>query len=79
MQATIDSMGRIVVPKPLRDALGLEPGTIVDISRYGDGLHIVSGGRTARLQTAEDGTLVAHSDTVVTDEMIFGLIDAGRR
>ncbi|MCB1301941.1 MAG: AbrB/MazE/SpoVT family DNA-binding domain-containing protein, partial [Tetrasphaera sp.] len=33
MEATIDSVGRIVVPKALRDELGLVPGTKVDVSR----------------------------------------------
>lgn len=79
MEARIDSLGRLVVPKQLRDELGLEAGTVVDISRYGDGLRLVVGGRTARLVTDEDGHLVAESDTVVTDEMVFSLIDAGRR
>lgn len=78
MQTTIDAAGRIVVPKALRDALGLTPGSTVDISLYGAGLQLVPGGRTARL-VEEDGVLVAVSDTVVTDEMVFALIDAGRR
>jgi len=78
MKASIDSMGRIVVPKVLRDALGLTPGTKVDISRYGPGLTLVPSGRTARL-VEEDGRLVATGDTVIDDEVIFGLIDAGRR
>ena len=36
MKATIDAAGRIVVPKPLRLALGLKPGQPLDI-RAGDG------------------------------------------
>ena len=36
MKTTIDSAGRIVVPKPLRDALGLKAGQSVEI-RAGDG------------------------------------------
>lgn len=36
MKATIDAAGRIVVPKPLRQALGLEPGQALEI-RAGDG------------------------------------------
>ena len=78
MEASVDAVGRIVVPKPLRDALGLTPGTVVDISLYGAGLAVIPGGRTARL-VEEDGVLVADSDTVVTDEEVFRLIDAGRR
>lgn len=79
MEAVIDSVGRIVVPKPLRDALGLTPGTVVDISPYGSGVQITPGGRTARLERDASGRLVACSDTVVTDEVMFALIDAGRR
>jgi AbrB family looped-hinge helix DNA binding protein len=78
MQATIDSVGRIVVPKPLRDALGLTPGSTVDISRYGAGLQLVPTGRTARL-VDESGVLVATGDTAIDDDVVFGLIDAGRR
>lgn len=79
MEALIDSAGRIVVPKPLRDALGLTPGARVDISRYGSGVQITPGGRTARLERGADGRLVSRGDTEVTDEMMFALIDAGRR
>lgn len=78
MEASVDSMGRIVVPKPLRDALGLTPGTKVDISRYGAGLALVPGGRTGRL-VEEDGRLVITGETVIDDEVLFGLIDSGRR
>lgn len=78
MKASIDSVGRIVVPKPLRDALGLTPGTTVDISRYGSGLQLLPEGRTARL-VDNDGVLVATGETVIDDDDVFGLIDAGRR
>ena len=79
METRIDALGRIVVPKPLRDALGLSAGSVVDVSRYVHGLRVVPGGRTARLVRSADGALVAESETVVTDEMVFELIDAGRR
>ena len=36
MKAVIDRAGRIVVPKPLRQALGLKPGQPLEI-RAGDG------------------------------------------
>ncbi|HTY48299.1 MAG TPA: AbrB/MazE/SpoVT family DNA-binding domain-containing protein [Steroidobacteraceae bacterium] len=36
MKTTIDAAGRIVVPKPLRQALGLMPGQVLEV-RAGDG------------------------------------------
>jgi AbrB family looped-hinge helix DNA binding protein len=78
MRATIDSVGRVVVPKPLRDALGLLPGSTLDISRYGAGLQLVPTGRTARL-VEEAGSLVATGETAIDDDVVFGLIDTGRR
>lgn len=72
-------MGRIVVPKALRERLGLTPGTRVDISAYGTGLQIVPTGRTARLVRDADGRLVATGDTTIDDDTVFTLIDAGRR
>ncbi len=78
MEVTVDSVGRIVVPKQLRDSLGLVAGSTVDISRYGAGLQLVATGRTARL-VEESGVLVATGDTTIDDDDVFGLIDAGRR
>lgn len=79
MDAVVDTMGRIVVPKALRERLGLTPGTRVDISAYGTGLQIVPAGRTARLVRDADGRLVATGDTTIDDDTVFTLIDAGRR
>ena len=78
METVIDQAGRIVLPKPIRDALGLLPGTKVDISPYGAGAQVVPAGRTARL-VEEDGVLVSAGDTPVDDGVVFALIDAGRK
>ncbi|ROZ93742.1 AbrB/MazE/SpoVT family DNA-binding domain-containing protein [Gordonia sp. OPL2] len=79
MEATIDSGGRLLLPKALRELLGITPGSTVDISLYGGGLQVTPGGRTARLVKSADGHLVTESDTTVTDEVMFALIDSTRR
>jgi len=78
VEAIVDSVGRLVVPKAMRDALGLKAGTRVDVSLYGAGLQVLPIGRTARV-VEENGRLVADSDTVVTDEDVFGLLESIRR
>ncbi len=67
-----------MLPKPIRDALGLLPGTKVDITPYGAGAQILPAGRTARL-VEEGGVLVADAKTLVDDDTVFALIDAGRK
>jgi len=78
MKAVVDSVGRVVVPKPLRDALGLQPGSEVEISRYGAGLQLIPAGRTAQV-VLEGGVPVVAGDTKIDDEIVFALLDAGRR
>ena len=39
MRGTIDKAGRVVIPKPLRDAVGLAPGE-VELIRDGAGIRI---------------------------------------
>lgn len=78
MEATIDSGGRILLPKALRDSLGLTPGSTVDVSAYGGGISIIPGGRTAEIVETEDGRLVGRGSSPVTDEDTLALIDAGR-
>lgn len=79
MEAVIDGAGRVVVPKQFRDALGLTPGTKVDISVYGRGVQITPGGRTARVERGEHGHHVIKGETVLTDDVLFALIDSGRK
>jgi AbrB family looped-hinge helix DNA binding protein len=38
MEATLDQFGRIVLPKELREGLGLSPGSVLAIEEKGDGI-----------------------------------------
>lgn len=78
METTIDAAGRIVVPKSLREELGLTPGSTVDISRYGSGLQVVPGGRGGHLEVV-DGRLVLAGEGAIDNEDVLRLVDAGRR
>ncbi len=50
MRTTIDRAGRIVIPRPLRDELGLSDGTEVEISAWEGKLEIEVPPTTMRLE-----------------------------
>jgi AbrB family looped-hinge helix DNA binding protein len=61
MRTTIDSAGRIVVPKPLRDELGLTAGQELELRATDGGLEVEIPTAPMRL-VEQDGELVAVSD-----------------
>jgi AbrB family looped-hinge helix DNA binding protein len=80
MTITIDGAGRVVIPKPMRDALGLAAGVPLTITTDGVGVRIepeARGGRVVDL----DGELVVVSSSgrPITDREIREALDAGRR
>ena len=77
MLVKVDSVGRILIPKAMRDELGLRAGATVDLSWYGAGIQIVPHGRTARL-IDEDGRLVLTGSGTITEDDVLQLIDEGR-
>jgi AbrB family looped-hinge helix DNA binding protein len=65
MRATIDQAGRLVIPKSLRQELGLVPGE-VNVTRDGAALRIepISGEGTVEV----GGRLVIDAEVTLTDE-----------
>jgi AbrB family looped-hinge helix DNA binding protein len=76
MRAAIDKAGRLVIPKALRDSLGLVPGE-VDVTPEGAGLHIEP--LASDYLADEDGFLVIPADAPVSDELVQTLRDADQR
>jgi AbrB family looped-hinge helix DNA binding protein len=77
MRTTIDQAGRLVIPKVLRDIVGLVPGE-VEVSADGAGLHIEP--LADDLLDDEDGLLVIPAtDVTISDELVRTLRNADQR
>ncbi len=81
MKATIDSAGRIVVPKALREALGLKPGQFVEI-RAGDGcLEIEIASTPTQLKKRDKGVVAVPDPKLpaLTAELVRETLERVRR
>jgi len=67
MTTTIDTAGRVVIPKRLRDAFNLGPGVEIDIETRADGLHLRPAGQGARVASKNGFLVHAGSGTVDLD------------
>jgi AbrB family looped-hinge helix DNA binding protein len=76
MRAAIDKAGRLVIPKALRDSLGLVPGE-VEVTPDGAGLHVEPLANDELAE--EDGFLIIPADVPVSDELVRTLRDADQR
>ena len=77
MKATIDKAGRLVIPKALRDHLGLRPGP-VDVHADGSGLR-VEAETAGDLVERGDRLIIPASGNPITDEDVRSLRDADQQ
>ena len=77
MKATIDKAGRLVIPRPLRERIGLAGGGTVEIDLEGSGLRIrpVVG---KQLREEEDLLVIPRTGASIDDTVVRELIDADR-
>lgn len=67
MTHRVGPKGQVVIPKPIRDRLGLEPGDEVDFEFHGDGVTV----RPSRPEENLMGSLHGHDLT--------GMLESDRR
>ncbi|MGC1286955.1 MAG: AbrB/MazE/SpoVT family DNA-binding domain-containing protein [Streptosporangiaceae bacterium] len=77
MRSTIDRAGRLVIPKLLRDSIGLVPGE-VEITVDGAGLHIAPLADD-RLEDEGGLLVIPVADVAVSDDLVRTLRDADQR
>jgi len=79
MRTTIDAAGRIVVPKALREQLGLAPGTELDVEVVDAHLELSVPSRV-RIEDGPNGPrFTADTDQRLTAEQVRDLMERGRR
>ncbi len=78
MQVSIDSVGRVVVPKPLRDELGLSPDVALEIEVVDGHLELSVPQKPAELITGPHGPSIAATGMPITDEGVRRTLEAVR-
>jgi AbrB family looped-hinge helix DNA binding protein len=81
MITAIDSAGRIVVPKPLRDALGLAPGQTLEVTAADGRLEITVAPTRMALKRRGKGVVAVPSVPVppLTPEQVRDTLERTRR
>jgi AbrB family looped-hinge helix DNA binding protein len=77
MRTTIDKAGRLVIPKALRDSVGLRPGE-VEVTADGAALRVepISG---ESLEERDGRLVIPSSGSPLSDDVIRELRDASQR
>ncbi len=78
MHVSIDSAGRVVVPKRLRDELGFSPDTPLEIDVVNGHLELSASHEPAKLVEGPNGPVMAATGTPLTDGDVRRTLEAVR-
>lgn len=81
MRTTIDAAGRIVIPKALRDAMGLEAGRAIDVVFTDGRIEIEIAPADVTVEAAEGLPRLVPAEPMpeLTDRQVRDAIEATRR
>lgn len=69
MTQRVGPKGQVVIPKPMRDELGLEPGSEVDFELDGDGVRVLRAGAAAAAGLMGRYASSGLADALLTDRV----------
>ena len=81
MRVAIDGVGRIVIPKPMRDALGIDGPTELELTEADGKLELTVPYMKAHLEVRDGFTVIVPDEPVppMTAEMVRDAIERSRR
>ncbi len=81
MTTTISSKGQITVPVEIREALGLEPGTRIEIRMGSSGTFVATKAKEtsffAKFKGAADNRKAPYADSVEAMDLLRGKVPTG--
>jgi AbrB family looped-hinge helix DNA binding protein len=81
MKASIDRLGRVVVPKPIRDKLQLRGGETLDVQERDGVIELRPAPAEIKVVETPDGPVVEPVDELppLTDELVRDVLEQVRR
>jgi antitoxin PrlF len=74
MSTTVTSKGQVTIPKPIRDRLGLKPGSAVEFELAADGrIVLFKAGRKAKLPRSRFERIRGAATVPITTEELMAL------
>ncbi len=74
MATTVTSKGQVMIPKPVRDHLGIVPGSRIAFRRANDGSIVIENADTTEPQPSRLASLRGHAGRGMSTDEIMALL-----